>query len=301
MPRLRRSLPLSLLGLVAAAPWVLRVAAAQPAPSPSALQEDEATPDDIPTVEPEPLAPPVDGAAPAPSGSAGGVRDGMIHIPGATFTMGSSDLKSPPNERPRHIETVRAFWMDRTEVTVDAYRACVDSHACSRPQRSSSHCTYDLGDGRLPVSCVHWRDAEAFCRAQGKRLPRESEWELAGKGPRGGRYPWRGPAAGCYYAATMVNDTTGRSCTKGPSRVGTHPAGASPLGLQDMAGNVEEWTHDWYVENLAQGAAPAAGASHVLRGGGWMSGPSSARMTARNWGSSAEAGPNVGFRCAKDD
>ena len=99
----------------------------------------------------------------------------------------------------------------------------------------------------------------------------------------------------------MVSDMTGRSCTKGPSRVGTHPAGATPLGVQDLAGNVEEWVADWYVENLAQGGAPAAGASHVLRGGGWQSGPSQARATARNWGSAAEAGPNVGFRCAKDD
>ena len=67
-----------------------------------------------------------------------------------------------------------------------------------------------------------------------------------------------------------------------------------------MAGNVEEWTSDWYVENLSNGVPAVAGASHVLRGGGWLSAPSASRTTARSWGSSLEAGPNIGFRCAKD-
>jgi len=245
-----------------------------------------------PTPEPPPRAPPSASAA---------AGDAMIHVDGATFSMGSADPKSPPNERPRHVETVAPFWIDRTEVTVGAYHTCVDLHACTVPTRSSSSCTYDLGDPRLPVSCVHWHDAEAFCRALGKRLPRESEWELASRGPKGtGRYPWRSGNMSCYYASMMVNDTTGRSCTRGPSRVGGHPAGATPSGIQDLTGNVEEWMSDWYVENLARGGAPAAGASHVLRGGGWQSGPSQGRTTARNWGSAAEAGPNVGFRCAKD-
>jgi serine/threonine-protein kinase len=225
----------------------------------------------------------------------------MIRVPGATFGMGSSDPRSPPNERPRHVETVGSFWLDRTEVTVQAYRACVEAHACTLPAKSSASCTYDAGDPRLPVSCVHWRDAEAFCRAAGKRLPREAEWELAGRSPSGRRYPWLGAAMGCYYAATAVNEMGARTCTKRPSPVGAHPAGATPSGIFDLAGNVEEWTADWYVENLAHSGAPAAGASHVLRGGGWLSPPSAARMSSRNWGSSVEAGPNVGFRCAKDD
>ena len=111
-------------------------------------------------------------------------------------------------------------------------------------------------------------------------------------------------------AVTLVHDATGRSCAKRPSRVGTHPLGGSPFGVMDLSGNVEEWTSDWYAESVpglgvpglavGTGSAPSSGASHTLRGGGWLSAPSSSRTTSRNWGSVLEAGANVGFRCARD-
>jgi formylglycine-generating enzyme required for sulfatase activity len=296
MRRSRIAAPLVMLLVVAAGPWFLHAARAQ-APAAPILEEDEVIPDE--SASGEASAGVLDGGAPSASAAE---RDGMLRVPGATFAMGSSDPHSPANERPRHVETVASFWLDRTEVTVQAYRACVESHACGAPERSSGSCTYDAGDPQLPVSCVHWHDAEAFCRAAGKRLPREAEWELAGRGPSGRRYPWLGSSIGCFLAATAVGELGARTCTRRPSRVATHPMGATPSGIQDLAGNVEEWTADWYVETLGHMEGPAAaGASHVLRGGGWLSPPSSARMTSRNWGSSMEAGPNVGFRCAKDD
>jgi formylglycine-generating enzyme required for sulfatase activity len=224
----------------------------------------------------------------------------MMKLPAGRFFVGSGAARAPANERPVHPATVASFWIDRTEVTVAAYRACVDEHACARPERRSATCTFELGDADLPVSCVHWKDAEAYCRFANKRLPSEIEWEYAAHGPLAVPFPW-GATASCSNAITLINDQTGRSCASKPARVGTHPAGASVFGVLDMSGNVEEWTSDWYSESLTPGPGPRAGAAHVLRGGGWLSAPSLSRTTTRDWGSALEAGPNVGFRCARDD
>lgn len=240
------------------------------------------------------------GVSPALGGGARAGEGGMVRVPGATFRLGSDDARAPPNERPARVVVVPPFWIDETEVTVGAYRSCVVRGACPRPARSSPACTYDAGDPRLPVSCVPWTSARAYCAFAGKRLPREAEWEFAARGAEPIRYPWGDARARCAVAVTLAGRATQRSCSgERPARVGSRPAGKSPYGLYDMSGNVEEWVADWYGEPVSE-LPPRAGASHVLRGGGWLSPPSKATATSRSWGSARERGPNVGFRCAKD-
>jgi formylglycine-generating enzyme required for sulfatase activity len=238
-------------------------------------------------------------------------QDGMLRIPGGEFVMGyEGPLAAEPNEKPAHAVKIAPFWIDRTEVTVEDMRACIDRGSCTARLGSGPTCTMGRLERKVPINCVPWTAADAYCRAVGKRLPSEAEWELAAGGGQEARFPWGSTPPSCAVAVTLVSNSSGVSCSvRGPAPVGTHPRGASSFGLEDMAGNVEEWVADWYADRyemqLSQtGAAfptgPAFGVAHVLRGGGWMSRPRETRVTARSWGSLNEAGPNVGFRCAKD-
>lgn len=240
------------------------------------------------------------GAPPAVSSSAP-VPEGMVRIPGGTFVMGAHDPKASASDRAARRVVVAPYFLDRTEVTVRAYRACVARGACERPRKTSASCTYDMADPELPVSCVRWLDADGYCRANGQRLPSEAEWEYAARGPFSLRYPWTVGGIDCAHAITLTGENSGKSCSPAhPARTGGRMLGASAFGVLDLSGNLEEWVADWYAERLSPGQTPRAGSAHVLRGGGWQSPPSLARTTSRNWGSALEAGPNVGFRCAKD-
>ncbi len=213
--------------------------------------------------------------------------------------MGLGDGEGAPDEHPAHPVNLRAYCLDRTEVTIDAYTACVRAGACTPASATQQQ-------GAVAVSGVDWQQAYTYCAFAGGRLPTEAEWEFAARGSDGRRFPWGNDAPqGCDRLDWTPDGTT--SCQGvGPSSVTAHPSGASPFGVLDMAGNVWEWTADWYAPSYTAGAAnnptgPAEGSARVTRGGGWNNDqPDRLRVTWREGQHPAFRDYDLGFRCAYD-
>ncbi len=216
----------------------------------------------------------------------------MADIPAGDFKMGSSDFE---NEKPVHPVTLKAFRMDVTEVTTEAYAGCVSAGKCT-PADTGEYCNARQEERRKhPINCVDWSQATAYCEWAGKRLPTEEEWEYGARGTEGRKYSWGNQDA----AGQLCWNGTGNDLGKGNRRntcvVGSYPAGA--FGLMDMAGNVWEWTSSGYSSDYGK---PRDDAVRVNRGGGWYSDdPVSVRGAER--GRSAPTGryDSVGFRCAR--
>ena len=230
---------------------------------------------------------------------------GMALIPAGSFWMGCNEAVDTCTDRflemPYHQVTLSAYYMDRTEVTIAQYAECVTAGSCAAPRWR----VYDDLGGNHPVIGVTWTQARDYCARAGKRLPTEAEWEKAARGTDGRKYPWGNETATCEYA---VMDDGGNGCgTKGPWAVcSKSPAGDSPYGLCDMAGNVAEWVSDWYVWNYYNSSpapdptGPDSGEARVFRGGSFSRDDYFLRAYRRNLYVPSDALINLGFRCAKD-
>ncbi len=189
----------------------------------------------------------------------GALCDDMVAVEAGPFQMGCDpwdDAFCKPNAQPRHTVNVEAFEIDRLEVSTASYRACVDAGGCTEPSCGTKGDDY-------PVACVSWAQAKAYCVWAGKRLCSEAEWEKTARGTDGRPFPWGSETATCDYA--VMSDESGHGCgTDGTLPVGSKPAGASPYGALDMAGNVWEWVEDGYTNSYD--GAPTDGSA-------WVAGP----------------------------
>lgn len=214
---------------------------------------------------------------------------------------------------PAHYVTLDAYWLDKYEVTNQDYLEFVLATG-HRPALDDSCETDACRSGNLwqgrsfpeeiarqPVTQVSWHDAEAYCRWAGKRLPTEAEWEKAARGPVGNLFPWGNdlPPGRAAYRRKWRGIFTMEA-------VGSFPTGISVYGIHDMAGNVWEWTNDWYDKDYYKHQprknpkGPATGRFKVLRGGSWANFEDSLVSAFRRWSRPEVRFNDTGFRCARD-
>jgi serine/threonine protein kinase len=221
------------------------------------------------------------------------IPDGMVFIPGGPFTMGRGTASEDNPSGPPHQATVAPFFIDRHEVTREAYQKFVKATGHRAPNIWKNG-TFPAGTGKWPVTGVSWEDAQKYAKWSGKRLPTEAEWEFAARGPDKLIYPW-----GNKFSPDRAN--VARE-TAQFTRAENYPKGASPFGVFDLAGNAWEWTDSDFVPYPGSPfRLEGCKRCKVLRGGSYVNRPEYATTTYRlPYEATLLAEPNLyyGFRCA---
>jgi formylglycine-generating enzyme len=261
----------------------------------------------------------------------------MVVIPSGSFDMGSpgSEAGRDKDEGPVHRVNVATFALGKTEITRGQFAAFVNKTNYSTgdkcwtfeggkfEERSGNWSKLGYSqDDKHPVACINWNDAKAYAewmsRMTGKqyRLPTEAEWEYSARGNTStARYWGDNPDEACGYANAA--DKTAQTQILKASSWSVHncmdgfaytaPVGSfktNAFGLNDMLGNVWEWTEDSYHHNYngapTDGSAwQGDGAERVLRGGSWNNGPRDVRAAVRDRNKPAHRFSIFGFRLAR--
>lgn len=263
--------------------------------------------------------------------------DGMLqlYVPEGQFTMGTQTTGSLPDEGPQHAVYLDAYWIDRTEVTNAMFNDFVEETGHVTTAEKEGHSWVFTGNGwrraediswrqprtsqaeipafrERPVVHVSWQDAQAYCQWAGRRLPTEAEWEKAARGSDGLLYPWgeeRVTDTPANFAdKNLPAGWSNREADDGytlSAPVGSFPAGRSPYGALDMAGNVYEWIQDWYAWNYYARSpyrnpqGPSSGEHRVLRGGSWATKGANYQTTTRVSLPPTYTLQDTGFRCVE--
>jgi sulfatase modifying factor 1 len=239
----------------------------------------------------------------------------MVAVPAGAGLIGCNaavDSECEDDEPPGAPVELPAFEIDTTEVTVAQYRACVEAGACSAqglelPSSGRADepdlawtCNWGKPDrDRHPINCVDWEAANVFCKWASKRLPTAQEWERAARGTDGRKFPWGNEAVLPAPQANLADKTCLANKPRGwglaefddgfvsTAPVGSFPAGDSPVGAKDMAGNVWEFVLD------------GDGNRHEMRGGAWSYYPIALRASDKAYAPIGRRNGDTGFRCVR--
>ncbi len=244
--------------------------------------------------------------------------EGMVRIPGGSFvfrvrgteieggSMNGVDVQYPWEDSPRrfheHTMTIKPFFIDKFPVTNAQFKQFLDTtHYAPRDRgnflRDWKNGSFPQGWDDRPVTWVSLEDARAYAAWAGKRLPREWEWQLASQGTDDRAYPW----GNGWNPANVPTPDTGRTM-RGPEPVGAHPQGASPYGVQDLVGNVWQWT-DEFEDDHTRAAIVRGGSYYQPQGSIWYF-PQAYRNDEHSkvllMAPSYDRSGGVGFRCVRD-
>ncbi|MCG8339003.1 MAG: SUMF1/EgtB/PvdO family nonheme iron enzyme [Proteobacteria bacterium] len=215
----------------------------------------------------------------------------MVLIPAGDFVMGSNDSKEI--SFPAFRVPLKAYYIDRTEVSNGDYEAFVKRYKHRAPKSwPGGKMPVDKED--QPVVMVNWKDANRYCKVQGKRLPKEVEWEKAFRGVNGRPYPWNGKKFYTGFAQTLESGMLGPVSTSTPNK------DVSPYGVRHLAGNVREWV-DSYLRPYPGSPfrSRQVGRNKVIRGGSWALPATHSIGWYRDSSDPTYGWKDVGFRCAK--
>ena len=301
----------------------------EPAPSPAGV---------LPAASPQPAPTITVALRPTSAGLALGqtrVREAdgmvMVAVPAGQFRMGATDAELDDvlrlcqqysgncdrewfaAEQPAHTVSLKAFWLDKTEVTNAQFARFLNaqepqalkdlaewinlSDSTAQVEKSGDGYQPKSGYAGYPVSLVSWAGAQAYCQWAGARLLTEAEWEYAARGPDSRIFPW-----GNEFEQSRLNYESRADGYEDLAPVGSFLNGASWCGALDMAGNVAEWVADWMgpykaePQNDPQG--PALGQYRVNKGGSFQSKVYETRGSARGAANPADLNRAIGFRCA---
>lgn len=228
--------------------------------------------------------------------------DTMVLVRGekTAFKMGNASPTAPDDERPQKQVAVDSFLVDRFEVSVADYAACVAAKSCTPPATGGA-CNYGVAErSNHPINCVDWYQANAFCSFRGHRLPTEPEWEFIARGGAALRsYPWGNASPTGFTSLCWAGSKDDGGAPQSTCAVGRDPNPDKTVqNIFDLAANVREWTLDGWSPNYD---APRTTTFRVQRGGGWFADVTAASVNSSHRISSLPTArtADVGFRCVR--